>query len=225
MYTNDDGIMADYKALPDLFIKHPSSAGISMLVDHGIAMRGEMWGKLMSMEFIHKHSIRCINRIIEDGVPDFVSLVESKSICLVSDNVYNYYSKRKGSILEVTQTQNLIERSSAWANVINTIQALVVNRYSTVPGIYDFYLSKTRSCYRHLLLDHLDDEQTQLINSRLKGCMSIVPSVWKIKKGRNRLMYLFLRHNDSLDAFSRYDRYLSGIVHLPSRLKRILRKS
>ena len=224
-YTNDDGIMADYKAMPDLVIKHPSSAGISLLVDHGIAMRGEMWGKLMSMDFIHKHSIRCINRIIEDGIPDFVSLVESHSICLVSDNVYYYYSKRKGSILENLQAQNVMERCTAWANIINTIQALVVNRYNNVPGIYDFYLSKTRSCYRHLLLDPLDEEQTQLINSRVKGSMSIVSSVWKIKKSRNRMMYLFLRHDDSLEAFSRYDRYLTGFVHLLSRIKEILRKS
>lgn len=223
-YTNDDGIMADYKVYPDMVVKH-ESAGISLLVDHGIRMRGEIWGKLLSMEFIHSHNIRCVNRIIEDGVPDFVSLVESKTICLVSDYVYNYYQNRQGSILAALQTEKIAERVLTWASIINTIRALVVNKYSNLPGIYDIYISKTRSCYRHMLLDPLNEELKSQINSAIKGCMSIVPSVKKIKMNNNRSMYLFLRHNDSLEAFSRFDRILTGLMHLKTRLKSVLRKS
>lgn len=223
-YINDEGYMADYKAYPDLIVRH-ESAGISLLVDHEIRMRAEIWGKLLSMEFIHSHNIRCVNRIIEDGVPDFVSLVESKTICLVSDYVYNYYQNRKGSILTNPQTDKIAERVHTWASIINTIKALVVNKYSNLPGIYDIYISKTRSCYRHMLLDPLDDRLTSQLNSMVKGCMSIVPSVKKIKMNNNRSMYLFLRHNDSLEAFSRFDRILTGLMHLKTRLRSILRKS
>lgn len=219
-YFTDDIIRAEYKVYPDMFINH-SSAGVYLLMRERISIRGEMWAKLWSIDFVRNHNIECVNRIVEDFIPDFISLVESSKICLVSDFVYNYYHRRKGSIMNTSQKLGINERSSAWARNIMVIKDLVVKKYSGVNGIYDLYISKCRNCYKNLISSPLDEEWMADINTKIRGSMSIVPSFKSISRINNRIMWLFLRNNDSLERYSTYDRVLTFVAHTIAKFKRV----
>lgn len=219
-YFNDEGIKAEFKVYPNLFINH-SSAGVYLLTKEKISTRIEMWAKLWSIDFIRSHNIGCSNLILEELIPEFISLVESSKICLVSDFVYNYYYMRNNSIMTSTQTQRINERSLALARNINVIKDLVSKQYSGIDGIYDLYLSKCRHCYRVLNSSPLDEVQTAEINALIRGSMSIVPSSKHISLLNNRIMWLFLRNDDSLGRYSTYDRVLSFVAHTIAKLKRV----
>lgn len=219
-YFNDDGIKAEYKEYPDIFINH-DSAGVYLLDRENISIRGELWAKLWSIDFIKSHNIECRLRIVEDFIPDFISLVESSRICLVSDFVYNYYFMRSGSIMSATQTQRIKERCIAWVKNITAIKELVSNKYRNVDGIYDLYLTKCRHCYRNALSSPLDSGLIAEMNPFVKGSMSIIPSFKHIHKLNNKLMWLCLRKNDSLECYSKYERGLSIVSHIIYKLKRV----
>lgn len=221
MYFQDDGLVAEYKVYPDVFVKH-CYAGVYLLSSLHIDLRGETWAKLWSLDFIKNHSIEFTSRIIEDFVPDFVSRVESSSLCLVHDVVYHYYFMRNDSIMSSVQTQLMKDRTTTWVNNLKSIQALVTDKYSEIPGIFDLYLTKLRNCYRRILKAQLDKEQTVLIDKQIRGCISIIPSARSILNRNNKLMYLLLRKNDSLERFSIYDRLLEIFVRIVRTAKRSL---
>lgn len=219
-YFNDDGIIAEYKVYPNLYINH-DSAGVYLLTRKSISIRGELWAKLWSIEFIKSHNIECSLRIVEDFIPEFISLVESSSICLVSDFVYNYYHMRSGSIMSAKQTQRIKERCFAWVKNITAIKELVSNKYRDVDGIYDLYLTKCRHCYKNMLSVSLDNALIAEMDPLVKGSMSIVPSINHIHKLNNKLMWFCLRKNDSLECYSKYDRSLTIVSRIIKQLKRV----
>lgn len=219
-YFRDNGIRAEYRMYPDLFVNH-KAAGVYLLSALHIAIRGELWAKLWSMEFIKNHSLECFLRVVEDFIPDFRSLVESSSICLVPDHVYNYYFMRNDSIMSSQQTQRIKERSIAWTNNINSIRALVADKYSDIPGIFDLYLTKLRHCYRNIITVPIDDELAGFINEQIRGCISIIPTAKLIQNRNNKLMYFFLRKDDSLESYARYERLLTRTSHIIAKLKRV----
>lgn len=219
-YFRDDGNRAEYRMYPDVFVSH-QAAGVYLLSTMHIAIRGELWAKLWSMEFVKSHSLECFLRVVEDFIPEFRALVESSSICLVSDPVYNYYFMRNDSIMSSQQTQRIKERSIAWTNNINTIRALVADKYSDIPGIFDLYLTKLRHCYRNIITVPIDDELAGFINEQIRGCISIIPSAKLIQNRNNKLMYFFLRKDDSLESYARYERLLTRTSHVFAKLKRV----
>lgn len=219
-YFRDNGIRAEYRMYPDVFVNH-RAAGVYLLSTMHIAIRGELWAKLWSMDFIKSHSLECFLRVVEDFIPDFRSLAESSSICLVADPVYNYLFMRNDSIMSSQQTQRIVERSIAWSNNINSIRALVADNYGDIPGIFDLYLTKLRHCYRHIITVPIDDVLASSINEQIRGCISIIPAAKFIQNRNNKLMYFFLRKDDSLENYARYERLLTRISHIVAKFKRV----
>ena len=125
------------------------------------------------------------------------------------------------SIMSSQQTQRIKERSIAWTNNINTIRALVADKYSDIPGIFDLYLTKLRHCYRNIITVPIDDELAGFINEQIRGCISIIPSAKLIQNRNNKLMYFFLRKDDSLESYARYERLLTRTSHVFAKLKRV----
>lgn len=217
-YTQDDGPRYPYKQYPDCTVV-ADNAGVYYYLKKSINIRGELWGKLWLIEFLKSNDCVFIYPFIEDYIPDFITLVESHVVCLLSDYVYNYRHNRPGSIMTSAQEQRVIEKIFCWASIINTMQALIINRYSNVPGIYDLYLSKLRNALREITL--LNKETTSFVNDRIKYSLSIIPSLYHIKKANNRLMYLLLRKDCSIERFIKYD---TAIVHIAEAARKI-RKS
>ena len=222
--THNNDSAGVYRAYRDItsFREH---AGIYLLTSKGINIHGEMWGKLWSSDFLRRSGITCIHRIFEDAVPDFVSGVESSSIDLLSATVYYYRYERASSILTDAFKKKKDDLVFTMASIINSIQALVVNKYRDVPGIYDLYLKRVHNCYRAMLNSKATMEQLSFFNARIRGCFSIIPSVWSLKTWRCRLLYLICRKRDSVEQYSKYDKTATIIAKILSSLKKLLHNS
>lgn len=210
-YINKNEERIIYKAFPQITISHENAGVYYYLATDAKVFTTEMCGKLWSLEFMKSHSIYCVDRIMEDVIPNYIAFIESSTICFLPEFLYYYNMKSESSIMRSRSSHIIVEKVYTYASIINNLQALTINHYRDIPGIYDLFLKTVRLCYRGVLSLSPGAEQIAFFNARVKGCLSIIPSLRNLKTKNGKLMYLFCKSNSSLEWFSRYEHLLSSI--------------
>ena len=178
-----------------------------------------MCAKLWLSSFLHKLQIKCTHRIFEETILDFVSNIESSSICLTAKPVYYYRYGREGSILTESVPKGTDETVFTMASIINSMRALIREKYMSVPGVYDLYFQKVRNFYRLMLRMNTSKEQRSFFNAQVHGCISTVPSVWSLRTFNSKVMYLICRKRDTVEQYLKYHRIALTFSNMASSLK------
>lgn len=186
------------------------NAGVYLL-SKGILTHIEYGGKLFLTDFIHRNNIRCVHRIIEDSIPDAIALMEAERISLIPDTVY-IYLRREGSILASSMNKAGSDNVAfVYTDILKRMHDLVREK-ADVPGVLDLYMLRVRYCLGSLLQSTWTPQQTEYIDSQIKNCLDIVPSLRYLSNKHDRLVWLLCRKKMTLERYRYVTRVFANTI-------------
>lgn len=201
---------------PDKIIEHPS-AGVYMNTHH-INMNIHLWNKLWRMSFVRKNDLRCVHRIIEDGMWDFNARVLANKIVLCSKVTINYNMRENSIMSNIQNKKGTDESAFVFTDIVRQMRQQIQEKYYNVPDIYDLYYTRVCSSLGSLKQSTYTPAQLEFINTQIKGYNRVAPSFWKLKNQQSRYLYVTCYNDDSYERFVKVNEFLNTIVG------RILRK-
>lgn len=187
------------EVFPDMDVEH-DAAGVYLL-SQGINYNIELWNKLIRMDFIRQHDLKCEHRIIEDSIFDFNARALARRISLVSHITLNY-NIRRGSILTTIKQRGSDESAFVFCDILKRCRQLVAERYSHIPGIYDFYYLRILYSCVSLYKSRYTGRQRRFIRKNLKGYMSFIPSADSLSSEDSRRVWRLCRKSSSYMQFN-----------------------
>lgn len=200
---------------PDLQLDQ-EAAGLYLL-SNGICVPNIYFaGRLWSVDFMRKHGIRCCHRIMEDSIPDAISLFEAKRVSTIHKDVYYYY-QRPGSITQtVYQRKGSEETVATYVDILTRLRRLIEEKYRRINGAYDLYIQRVRYSLGALIF--FPDENHQSIDKQIENCLQFIPNIRYLHNKHDRLFYFCCNRRVSLEKY----KYVTGHLSL-SFFGRVLR--
>lgn len=169
--------------LADDVVRH-EAAGVWMHV-HGREMNIEVWNKLFRLDFLRRHHIRTVHRVMEDSVFDFRVRLHAQCI-VTSSRTTLRYTLRKDSILGSMQNREVNDAIvDTYLDIICQCQQIVGQQ--PVPGIYDLYCLRLFYSYYSLKKIRLTHSQLQRVESTTRDFVRFIPCWRQLATGIARL--------------------------------------
>lgn len=214
VFTNKDSQwrMNEYQ---DLFLDK-DAAGLFFL-SKGICVPHIYFaGRLWSIAFMRENGIRCYHRIMEDSIPDALSLFKSRRVSTIRKDVYYYY-QRPGSITQtVYQRQGTEEAVNTYIDILAQLRRMIDEKYRGIEGAFDLYMQRVRFSLGALVC--FPDECHSSINKQIERVLRFIPSIRYLHNKHDRLIYFCCKRKVSLEKYRFVTTRLSNI--LPGRVLR-----
>jgi glycosyltransferase involved in cell wall biosynthesis len=147
-------------------------------------------------------------RVHEDEIFAFDLSFFLKSIYVVKSITY-HYRIRQDSIMG-TRRQNDKIFIASLLGVYEVIKQRLINCYSVVEGVYDFYLFWVKRVFRWILSKNVGDDYSYLIDERIEGYLDLIPSIRHLNNKHNRLIYYFCKRDQSISRYEYVTEVLSN---------------
>ena len=156
-------------------------------------------GRLWSVKFMRENGIRCCHRIMEDSIPDAISLFEARRVSTLHKDIYYYY-QRPGSITQtVYQRQGTKEAIDTYIDILTRLRRLIDSKYRGNEGAFDLYMQRVR--YSLGALIRFPDEYHESINKQIEPVLGYIPGIRSLHNKHDRLIYFFCRKRVSLERY------------------------
>lgn len=191
---------------PDLQLNQVS-AGL-FLLSNGICVPNIYFaGRLWSVDFMRQHGIRCCHRIMEDSIPDAMSLFEAKRVSTIHKDVYYYYQRPNSITQTVYQRKGSEEAIAIYVDILTRIRRMIEDKYRRVYGAYDLYMQRVRYSLGSLIF--FPDENHQSIDKQIENCLQFIPNIRYLHNKHDRLVYFCCNRCVSLERYKYVTEQLS----------------